>query len=151
MKYFFFSFSFLFLPTIVFGQAFQDLGEVLDWVLALVNDYFLPLLIALAMLAFFWRNIISLTKKDELASKAEAKWYIFWGIIALFVMVSVWGIVGILADAVGIKNVVPQLDTGGGSTLPPCGTPRIEPCDGGDPLPPCTPGEVRPCANPWDL
>lgn len=145
--------SLLVLPAIVSADTFQNLNDVLEWVLNLVNDFFIPLLVALALLAFFWRNIVSLAKKDELVAKAEARTYLFWGLIALFVMVSVWGLVGILADALGIRNAIPQLNTSGGSTttLPPCETPRTgAPCDEGSTIPPCTPGQSGPCTNPWD-
>jgi len=101
-------------PTLASAQQFQNLGDVLEWVLGLVNSYFIPILIGLALISFFWRNVVALAKKDELAQKAELKWYLFWGVIALFVMVSVWGLVGILADTFGIQNAVPQLDTGSG-------------------------------------
>lgn len=123
----------LFALPLVAQAEIRNLGDVLAWVLNIVNVYFIPLLVSLAILAFFWRNIVALAKKDELVSKAETKWYLFWGIIALFVMVSVWGLVGILADALGIKNVVPQLNTGGnnsGGNLPPCGISAPgTPCD----------------------
>ena len=127
----------LFTPTIALAEQFQNLGDVLEWLLALVNDYFIPLLVAIALLAFFWRNIVALAKKDELVQKAEIKWYLFWGVIALFVMVSVWGLVGILADAFGIRNAIPQLDTGSGgggdANLPPCSIAEPDtPCDAGD-------------------
>lgn len=125
---------FVSLPVMVFGAEFQNIGDVLKWLLDLVNDYFIPLLVAIALLAFFWRNIVALAKKDELVQKAEIKWYLFWGVIALFVMVSVWGLVGILTDIFGINNVVPQLSTGSGDNedTTPCdpeANPE-EPCDG---------------------
>ena len=130
MKYLF-SLSLFALPLVALAEI-KNLGDVLAWVLNIVNVYFIPLLVSLALLAFFWRNIVALAKKDELVSKAETKWYLFWGIIALFVMVSVWGLVGILADALGIKNVVPQLNTGdnSGGNLPPCAIAAPNtPCD----------------------
>ncbi len=116
--------AFFFIPQLTHAEI-KTLGDVLDLAMSTVNDFLIPFLVSLALLAFFWRNIVSLFKKDELVSKAESKWYLFWGVIALFVMLSVWGLVGILADAFGIKNVVPQLGSGnnggGGSNLPPCG------------------------------
>jgi hypothetical protein len=33
----------------------------------------------------------------------------FWGIIAFFVMVSIWGLVALLRDTFGVNNVIPQL------------------------------------------
>ena len=132
----------LFTPTLASGQQFQNLNDVLEWVLSLVNSYFIPLLIAIALISFFWRNIVALAKKDELVQKAEIKWYLFWGVIALFVMVSVWGLVGLLADAFGIRNAIPQLDTGSGGN----GDQGNEECDPeADPSEPCdiifTPGD----------
>lgn len=152
----------LFVPQLANAQTFRTLGDVLDWLLNLVNDFFIPLLISFALLAFFWRNIEALRKKDEIVQKAEVKWYLFWGIIALFVMVSVWGLVGILADAFGIRNAAPQLDTGDGSSgsgLPPCGIARDGvPCDDGDGgtgnLLPCSiarPGDDCIPDDPFDL
>lgn len=149
-------------PLIVSAETFQTVGDVLSYVLGLVNDYFIPLLVAIALAIFFYRNAVFLAKKDELASKPEAKWYLFWAVIAFFVMISVWGLVGILADAFGVRNVIPQLNTGsGGSTsLPPCSIARPGvPCDEGtDPLPcgiarpgdPCTGDEDEPFIPPWE-
>lgn len=135
MKYFLL--ALFILPAIVYGQEFKNIRDVLNWLLGLVNDYIVPLLIALAVLAFWWRNIIALFKKDELAQKAEMKWYLFWGVIAIFVMVSIWGLVGILADAFGVKNAVPQLNTGinntGSGRTTRCSNGRVvqnnEPCE----------------------
>ena len=153
MKYLF-SLSLFALPLVAQAEI-RNLGDVLAWVLNIVNVYFIPLLVSLALLAFFWRNIVALVKKDELVSKAETKWYLFWGIIALFVMVSVWGLVGILADALGIKNVVPQLNTGDNPNdvnIPGCGVlADPETCNpGGEdgspffPVPPDYGGGTRP-------
>ena len=121
--------SLFLIPQLTHAEI-KTLGDVLDLAMSTVNDFLIPFLVSLALLAFFWRNIVSLFKKDELVNKAESKWYLFWGVIALFVMLSVWGLVGILADAFGIKNVVPQLgssnnNNGGGSNLPPCGPPLL--------------------------
>lgn len=141
MKNFFISILLL-IPALASAQQFQNLGDVLEWVLSLVNSYFIPILIGLALISFFWRNVVALAKKDELAQKAEIKWYLFWGVIALFVMVSVWGLVGILADTFGIQNAVPQLDTGSGGN----GDQGNEECGPeADPSEPCdiifTPGD----------
>ena len=93
------------IPAIAFGQ--QRIGYLFQQILNFIADviqFLGPVLISLALLAFFWRNIVALAKKDELVSKAETKWYLFWGIIALFVMVSIWGIVAFLQQNLGIGD-----------------------------------------------
>lgn len=130
-------------PAVTHADTFQNLNDVVEWLLSLVNGFILPFLVAVALIAFFWRNIVALAKKDELASKAEMKWYLFWGIIALFAMVSVWGLVGILADIFGIDNAIPQLGTGQdpSTTCDPTANPG-EPCDNSNTsqLQPCNQG-----------
>lgn len=41
--------------------------------------------------------------------RKQGKQYMIWGIIALFVMVSIWGLVAILTNTFGIKLLIPQL------------------------------------------
>jgi hypothetical protein len=48
---------------------------------------------------------------DEEAKRAQGKQYMIWGIIALAVMLSIWGLVSILGATFGIKtnSVLPQV------------------------------------------
>lgn len=64
-----------------------------------------PLLVGIALLAFFvfliefiWKGNISI---DE---QKKAKAGMFWSIAALFVMVSIWGIIGFFGSALGINQ-----------------------------------------------
>ncbi len=73
-----------------------------------------PLLAAAALLVFFWglaRFVYSAS--GDGGSHEAARNIMFWGIIGLFVMVSIWGIVNFLAsDLVGTSSVsVPRLPT----------------------------------------
>ena len=54
----------------------------------------LPILVAIALLVFFWGLVkfISRVGGDEKAVE-EGRNTMIWGIIALFVMISVWGII----------------------------------------------------------
>jgi hypothetical protein len=49
--------------------------------------------------------------KREIEEKRKAgKSFMIWGLIALFVMVSIWGLVGVLSNTFGInKTLLPQL------------------------------------------
>ena len=65
------------------------------------------LLISLAVVWFIW-NVIRYAMSEDLEKKDTAKSQMIWGIIAIAVMVSIWGLVTILQ---GIFNV-------GGETAP---------------------------------
>ena len=62
-----------------------------------------PLLIGVALLAFFWFLIEFIWKgKDSPDEQSKAKTGMFWAILALFVMISIWGIIGFLGSVFGI-------------------------------------------------
>lgn len=63
----------------------------------------LPLLISLAVVYFVWQVFKYAVAGDEEA-KAQAKTQMIWGIGGIFVMVSVWGLVGILQSTFGTSG-----------------------------------------------
>jgi len=143
-------FSFLLLlsvPLIALaeGSSIKNLNDVVTWLLDnLINVYVIPMMIAVAMLIFFWRNIVALFNAEDTVKKADFKSYLLWAVVALTVMVSVWGVLGILTDAIGVRNAVPQLRT---SEAPGA----IAPGDGNGSMgdttrPPCIPGFTE-CDN----
>ena len=64
-----------------------------------------PLLIGVAVLAFFWFLIEFIWKgKDSPEEQQKGKAGMFWSMVALFVMVSVWGIVTFIGTTLGITQ-----------------------------------------------
>lgn len=63
----------------------------------------LPLLISLAVVWFVW-NIFRYMIAGNEDDKKAAKMGMIWGIIGIFVMVSVWGLVGILQSTFGTSG-----------------------------------------------
>jgi len=61
--------------------------------------YVAPFIISLTVLAFLW-GLFNLVRSNSEKAYKEAKQMIFFGIIALFVMVSVWGLVKILYNSI---------------------------------------------------
>jgi hypothetical protein len=94
-------------PLLAFAQA--SLASLLDDVRYYI-DVALPLLVSLAVVWFVWQVIRYTISGDE-DKKKEAKSGIIWGIVGLFVIVSVWGLVGFLSNTLGIGQ-------GGGVRLP---------------------------------
>ena len=67
-------------------------------------DYSLGLLIAVALLVFLWGLMKFILRIGGAEGKVEeGKNLMKWGLISLFVMVSVWGIVGFFQRALGIE------------------------------------------------
>jgi len=84
----------------------QELGG-LDTLLANIGELIttaLPIVVALALLAFFWGLVRYIFAAGNEEAKAEGKRIMLWGIIALFVMVSVWGLVIFVGELFGIDQ-----------------------------------------------
>lgn len=64
----------------------------------------IPLLVAIALLVFFWGLVQFIAGAGNEDKRAEGKQHMIWGIVGLFVMVSVWGLVGFLGSVIGINN-----------------------------------------------
>jgi len=87
------------LPVLTFAQdATSILSKVQNIIASLV-----PILIGIAVLYFLWGVLKYVVAKDP-ESQKEARSIMIYGIIVLFVMVSIWGLVGVLARTVGISN-----------------------------------------------
>ena len=102
----FFRFSALILvvsPLAVFaaGPTFGSL------IFSLRTKIFLPLvgvLLTLALVMFFWGMIKYIKSLGSEKDKRDGKDLMIWGIIALAVMVSVWGLVNIVISTIGLDN-----------------------------------------------
>lgn|GEM_PF-3363319 len=89
---------------------FKSLLDILIWVKCVITSVLIPLIFALAFVFFLW-NVFVFMRSDDKTNKEEAKQRMGWGIIALFVMVGVWGIIAILSKTLGVTPSVPLLQT----------------------------------------
>ena len=64
-----------------------------------------PVLISLTILIFIW-GIIKYMREDG-KEREDGKKYMFWGVIGIFVMVSVWGLVAILQNTFDLNSSTP--------------------------------------------
>jgi fumarate reductase subunit D len=101
-------------PTMVFAANLNVFG-----LFAMSQSFIavvLKFLIAIAVLWFVWNVFKYTIYTDEIKTK-EARDAMIWGIIAIFVMVSIWGLVSILQNTFdfsstsgpNLKNVVPTM------------------------------------------
>ena len=65
-----------------------------------------PIFITVAVLYFMWGLIkyISASAKGDKGEQEHGKAIMIWGVVALFVMVSVWGLVAALGTTTGIQQ-----------------------------------------------
>ena len=67
----------------------------------------IPIVIGLAVLVFLWGVLQYVIRTDD-GGKETGRTFMLWGIIALFVMVSVWGLVNILDETLSLDNATPS-------------------------------------------
>lgn len=107
MKKIVYAFVMFLFPVVTFaaGNAgFDENGATafIDSIMRIISKI-IPLLVAVAVLIFIWGVLkYILAGSDDATKRTEARGFMIWGIIAIFVMVSVWGLVGILQKATGI-------------------------------------------------
>ena len=63
----------------------------------------IPLLLSIALLIFIWGIVTFISKSGNEEAVIEGKRKMIWGIVALFVLVSVWGLVALLQQLTGIN------------------------------------------------
>jgi hypothetical protein len=89
-------------PAFAFAQSLTGLETLVNSIGRLVG-LALPIVIGLALLAFFWGLVKFIFAQGNEEAKGEGKKIMLWGIIALFVMIAVWGLVGFIGDALDIQ------------------------------------------------
>jgi len=106
--------SALFIPTIS-SAALGGIKSLLEALKELINLTF-PVMIGLAIVFFFWgvgQFILNDAGNDK--TREDGKKKMLWGVIALFVMVSIWGILSWISNTIDIP-----INTNSNSTSVPC-------------------------------
>lgn len=136
----------LVLPHLASAQDLTYLNTVANQGRGLLGNL-LIFLVSLAVVWFIW-NVIRYTMSSEEDKKSEAKSQMIWGIIAIVVIVSVWGIVGQLRKIFGVQSGgVPGLENmiPGGAVAPAPGTQAAGPSyQGPNPMNSTQPTLVQP-------
>lgn len=81
-----------------------NLTDLINFATCTLAHAVIPLLIGLAVVAFIYGIVKYFLNPDNEEKRKNGKSYMLWGIIALFVMVSFWGIVNIFSSTFGIKD-----------------------------------------------
>jgi len=98
------------LPVVASAQALTPLRNLIV-ALGQIIGILIPILIALALVAFFWGLVTYIWKGAE--GHKEGRNIMIAGIVSLFIMVSIWGIINLAQNALGVNPsgavAVPQV------------------------------------------
>ncbi|KKU75647.1 MAG: hypothetical protein UY01_C0007G0025 [Candidatus Nomurabacteria bacterium GW2011_GWB1_47_6] len=95
----------------------STLKDVLCFATRLINDSVIPFIFAVATALFIWGAVkFFIINADEEAQRDQGRQFMIWGIVALAVMLSIWGLVGILTSTFGVPDgsVLPKVCPGAG-------------------------------------
>lgn len=108
-------FILLILPFLTSAQL-ADTTKFFENAYRLIKNILVPLTFTLAVLVFFWGIVKYIWSVG--AEKEKGKQIMIWGVIALFVMSSIWGIVYFIGQQLGgdiggenIEMYVPTIKT----------------------------------------
>ncbi len=81
----------------------RTVDGLLNWVIYIASRA-LPLLILAALVLFLFGIVKRFFWSKDVADRSEAGKFILWGVVALFVMVSVWGLVNVLRGSFNLDT-----------------------------------------------
>ncbi|HCC05551.1 TPA: hypothetical protein DEP58_04625 [Patescibacteria group bacterium] len=92
-------------PLFTMAQTSPNLGYVNNAVnsIGTLVGQLIPIVIALGLLFFIWGLVQFILASGDEAAKDIGKRRMIWGVMALFVIVAVWGIVGLLGELSGVE------------------------------------------------
>jgi hypothetical protein len=87
-------------PTV--STSVSNLNDIIRFIKSILNVA-LPLIIAVAVVWFVW-NMFKIFLAGDEEAKASAKTNAIYGIVGIFLMISVWGLVNILYNTFGLDR-----------------------------------------------
>jgi hypothetical protein len=91
------------LPAFAYAQSLTGLRNLLDSIGDLVRMA-LPIVVGLALLGFFWGLAKFIFAQGNEDKSDDGKRMMIWGVVAFFVMVSVWGLVNFVGRSLDIDQ-----------------------------------------------
>ena len=91
------------LPFLAFAQDFGNVETAASSVQRIV-DLLIPIAAALALLFFFWGLATFILAAGDEEKRKNGKQMMIWGVVALFVMAAIWGIIEWLGRLFGVNT-----------------------------------------------
>jgi hypothetical protein len=106
MKKFIYAASAFALPIAALAQQTKDAFDLAGLISRLLNTA-VPILIAAAVVWVLWGAVQYITGAGGEEAKEKGKNTMIYGIVAIFVMVSIWGLVNILIGTFNLNTTAP--------------------------------------------
>lgn len=93
------------LPLVTLAQEFGEVSDFIGNIIGFINSTLVPLVFAIAFLIFLWGvfKYFILGGADE-GKREEGRQLMLYAIIGFVLMVSIWGIVNLLAGGLGLRE-----------------------------------------------
>lgn len=85
-------------PAIAAAQTVQSVLSIVKTIL----DTVVPILLILATIVFIWGVIVFITAGASEEKKTYGRYLIMYGLVGLFAIVAVWGVVRVLTNTFGV-------------------------------------------------
>ncbi|MBX9906323.1 pilin [Patescibacteria group bacterium] len=119
------SLAILLLPMFSLAQSgpqkgFGGIGKIVEVTLNFINFYLIPAVFAIAFIVFIWGifKYFIMGGANE-GDQEKGKQLAMWGILGFVIIVSVWGLVNVIADGLGFSGSnappLPKIQGIGGS------------------------------------
>jgi hypothetical protein len=92
------------------GANMTSLTGIINWASCTLMSTVIPFLFSIAAVAFIWGIISYYMNPENEEKRKKGKSFIIGGLIALFIMTSMWGIIRIFSTTFGVKTVIPSFD-----------------------------------------
>lgn len=89
--------------------SMDSVTGIIIWASCLLMQLVVPFLFMLATVGFLYGVIKFYLNPENLEEKKKGKGFIVGGLIGLFVMTAMWGIVKVATNTFGVTNAMPQL------------------------------------------
>ena len=99
-----------FVPFVAFAQGLGQVSTLVTDLLGILNSI-IPVVFALAIIYFFWGLVKFIRSAGDPKAASEGKSIMIYGIIALAIMVSVYGLINWLTGTLALSNTAPTLPT----------------------------------------
>jgi bacteriorhodopsin len=108
-------------PGLAFAQALTDINSVATKATN-IGNLIIALAISIAVLWIIGSVVVYLIAGSDSTKRKEGGYRILYGVIGLFVILSIWGLVAILKNSFRTADTAPIDTINRTTTLPPPGT-----------------------------
>jgi hypothetical protein len=84
-------------------------GDLFNFSTCMISKSFIPLALAIATAVFTWGVVQYVINADNEEDRSKGKSFMIWGLIAFTVIVSIWGLVGILVNTFSLQSGAPVI------------------------------------------